>query len=97
MADDEEIVPVVKHSSSNLIVAADELKFRQEQAQEKLKMAETSGDTAAKQKAQAELRKAYSTLAHQMDKIQLQKEYKVDFTKGIESANVRNLLNCSFM
>ncbi|ETO20202.1 Na+/K+ transporting ATPase subunit alpha [Reticulomyxa filosa] len=70
---EEEIVPDTRYSSSDVIAAAEEIKFKQQQAAEKVEREIKTGKKTPEE-AQAELRKAYTTMAHVLDKLELAKD-----------------------
>ena len=83
------IEPIRRHSSS-LVVAADELKFKAQQASDKTKKAVEDGKISKKD-AENELKKAYKTLAHTYDKKALPTEYETNLESGLttDEYNIR--------
>jgi len=85
--EDEELPELERYSSSDVIVAAQELKFTQQRVAAKVANEVKTGKKSVADAAK-DLKAAYNTMAHQMDKNELQTEYKVDFENGLESADV---------
>jgi len=89
--DDDEIQPQERYSSSDVIAAAEELKFsaqRKKQAVEsQLKQGKISKKDAAK-----ELKKAYTTLAHTYDRVKLAEEYQTSMEKGLTTDKAAEFL-----
>jgi len=85
--DGEDIEPQQRYSSSNVVMAAAELTFKQQQAADRIEREVKSGKKT-KAEAQAELRKAYSTVAHTLDKVQLAKEFDTDLDSGLTDSKV---------
>ena len=79
------------YSSSDIITAAEEIKFKQEQVKNRVDQEVASGKKTQKQ-ADDELRKAYTTLAHTYDRAKLAKEYKTDLEKGLTREQAAQLL-----
>ena len=82
---DDEIEPQERYSSSDVIAAAEELKFKQAQRKEVIEDRVKAGKISKKE-AQNELKKAYSTLAQTMDKETLEKEYNTSLENGLSAA-----------
>ena len=89
--DDEDIEPQQRYSSSDVIVAAEELKFKQAQKKEVVDTKLQQGKISKKQ-AQSELKKAYHTLAQTYDRPTLEKEYRTSIEKGLSTQTAADLL-----
>ena len=83
--DDEEIEPQERYSSSDVIAAAEELKFKQAQKKQVVEDRVQQGKISKKE-AQKELKKAYHTLAQTYDKETLEKEYATSLENGLTTA-----------
>jgi magnesium-transporting ATPase (P-type) len=88
---EEDIEPQERYSSSDVIAAAEELKFKQDQAktvvEERVKQGKIS-----KKDAQRELKKAYHTLAQTYDKPTLEKEYSTSLENGLTDQQAKDAL-----
>ncbi|ETO06422.1 hypothetical protein RFI_30974 [Reticulomyxa filosa] len=80
--DVDEIEQETRYSSSDVIAAAQDIKFKQQQTAEKVEREVKAGKITAGE-AQQELRKAYTTIAHTLDKMELAKEYETDLENGL--------------
>ena len=80
--DDDEIEPQERYSSSDVIAAAEELKFKQAQDKQVIEDRVKQGKISKKD-AQRELKKAYHTLAQTYDKETLEKEYETSLENGL--------------
>ena len=74
-----------RYSSSDVVVAAEELKFRQAEKKKVIESKVKSGKMS-KQKADSELKKAYHTMAQTYKLVDLGKEFDSDVEKGLTSA-----------
>eukprot|EP01084_Bolivina_argentea_P082631 149594_1 len=88
---DEDIEPQERYSSSDVIAAAEELKFKQSEAKQVVEDRLKKGKIDKKQ-ARAELKKAYHTVAHTFDKETLEKEYKTSLENGLTQKQAEGLL-----
>jgi len=88
---DDDIEPQERYSSSDVIAAAEELKFKQDQAktvvEERVKQGKIS-----KKEAQSELKKAYHTLAQTYDKPRIEKEYQTSLENGLTVQQAQDFL-----
>lgn len=89
--DDEEIEPQERYSSSDVIAAAEELKFSQAQTKQVIEDRVKQGKIS-KEQAQSELKKAYTTLAHTFDRAELEKEYETSLEKGLSTQQAADFL-----
>eukprot|EP01083_Nonionella_stella_P006622 19209_1 len=89
--DDEDIEPQERYSSSDVIAAAEELKFTQAQQKQVVDDRLAQGKISKKQ-AQAELKKAYTTMAHTYDRTELQKHFDTDLEDGLTEERAAQLL-----
>jgi len=80
--DDDDIEPQERYSSSDVIAAAEELKFGQAQKKQVVEDRLKDGKISKKQ-AESELKKAYTTMAHTYDKNRLEKEYSTSMEEGL--------------
>ena len=89
--DDDDIEPQERYSSSDVIAAADELKFKQSEKKRAVESKVKSGKLSKKQ-AQSELKKAYHTLAQTYDKATLEKEFETSMASGLPLGKAEELL-----
>jgi len=89
--DDDDIEPQERYSSSDVIAAADELKFKQSEKKRAVESKVKSGKISKKQ-AQSELKKAYHTLAQTYDKATLEKEFETSIEKGLTAGKAQELV-----
>eukprot|EP01084_Bolivina_argentea_P017128 31999_1 len=89
--DEEEIEPQERYSSSDVIAAAEELKFKQAQRKEVVEDRLKQGKISKKQ-ATSELKKAYHTLAHTYDKPTIEKEFETSIDSGLTAATAARFL-----
>ncbi|ETO02444.1 hypothetical protein RFI_34987, partial [Reticulomyxa filosa] len=85
--DDDEIEQETRYSSSDVIAAARDITFKQQQKAEKVEREVKAGKITATE-AQEELRKAYTTIAHTLDKMELAKEYETDLNNGLTNKQI---------
>jgi magnesium-transporting ATPase (P-type) len=90
-ADDDEIQPQERYSSSDVIAAAEELKFNAQQAKQTVEDRVKQGKISKKEAA-SELKKAYTTLAHTYDREKLAQEYETSLDKGLTTAKAAEFL-----
>eukprot|EP00485_Elphidium_margaritaceum_P011517 CAMPEP_0202684584 /NCGR_PEP_ID=MMETSP1385-20130828/90_1 /ASSEMBLY_ACC=CAM_ASM_000861 /TAXON_ID=933848 /ORGANISM="Elphidium margaritaceum" /LENGTH=386 /DNA_ID=CAMNT_0049338763 /DNA_START=160 /DNA_END=1317 /DNA_ORIENTATION=- len=88
---DEDIEPQERYSSSDVIAAAEELKFNQAQKKEVVENKVKAGKIS-KAEAQSELKRAYHTLAQTYDKATLEKEYQTSMEDGLTDAKAEEFL-----
>jgi len=89
--DDDDIEPQERYSSSDVIAAAEELKFGQAQKKQVVEDRLKDGKISKKQ-AENELKKAYTTMAHTYDKNRLEKEYNTSMESGLTEDQARKNL-----
>jgi len=89
--DDDDIEPKERYSSSDVIAAAEELKFGQAQKKQVVEDRLADGRISKKQ-AESELKKAYTTMAHTYDKNRLEKEYQTSMTEGLTTQKADEML-----
>jgi len=87
----DEIEPQERYSSSDVIAAAEELKFKQAQKKQVVEDRVKQGKISASD-AQRELKRAYHTLAQTYDKPTLEKEYGTSIEQGLTVARAQQLL-----
>eukprot|EP01084_Bolivina_argentea_P229750 387693_1 len=92
--DHQDTIPVHSqiNSSTELISAFSHISQRQSEKASVIKNREKSGKIESKE-ATSELKKAYTTLAHTLDKEQLETEYKTSITNGLTTQEVENAYN----
>jgi len=91
MDDDEDIEPRERYSSSEVVVAAEEMKFKQAQKKEVIENKLKSGKIS-KEKAKQELKEAYKTLAQTFTLSELAKEYNSSVEQGLSEDAAKKLL-----
>ena len=79
-------------SSAHIITAFEELSFQQHQSQKKIKN-RLKKKTINKKEAKGELKQAYKTLAHTLDRETLAITYKTDLKNGLNSTQVNEQIN----
>ena len=88
---DEDVSPQKRYSSSTLVTAADELKFKTKKAAEIVKKKEKEGKLSKKE-AKEQLKAAYKTLAHTYDKNTLANNYNTDLKTGLTNEGYQQAL-----
>ena len=81
-----------EQSDPNLIRAFSEIKFKQHESQQKIKN-RLKKKKITKKQATDDLKRAYKTLAHTLDKETLEKEYETSLINGLSIEQVNRLLN----
>eukprot|EP01083_Nonionella_stella_P173986 601901_1 len=89
---EDEIEPQERYSSSDVIAAAEELKFKQAQRKEVVEDRLKQGKISKKQ-ATSELKKAYHTLAQTYDHHTLETEYNTNLQTGLTNEKADELLS----
>jgi magnesium-transporting ATPase (P-type) len=89
--DDEDIEPQERYSSSDVIAAAEELKFKQSQTKQVVEDRVKAGKISKKE-AQKELKKAYHTLAQTYNKETLEKEFQTSLENGLTQQQAKDFL-----
>eukprot|EP00485_Elphidium_margaritaceum_P001594 CAMPEP_0202689942 /NCGR_PEP_ID=MMETSP1385-20130828/5107_1 /ASSEMBLY_ACC=CAM_ASM_000861 /TAXON_ID=933848 /ORGANISM="Elphidium margaritaceum" /LENGTH=801 /DNA_ID=CAMNT_0049345161 /DNA_START=115 /DNA_END=2516 /DNA_ORIENTATION=+ len=89
--DDDDIEPQERYSSSDVIAAAEELKFKQSEKKQVIEDRLAKGKIS-KADAKKELKKAYHTLAQTYDKPTLEKEYETSLENGLTRSKAEELL-----
>lgn len=85
--DDDEVEPQQRYSNSEIIIAAQEMRFKQEQAKESQDRRKKAGKKDAKK--DDELAKAYMTTTHEMNKEELAKHFGVSLEQGLTDKQVQ--------
>ena len=80
--DDEDIEPTTRYSSSDVVVAAEELKFRQAEKKTVIKNQLESGKISKKE-AEKQLTEAYTTMAHTFTLDALADHFKSSIADGL--------------
>ena len=92
--DDSDIEPQQRYSSSDVVVAAEQLKFQTKQKKEQLeRQAEKKG--LSKEEAEKEMEKAVGTIGHQLERHELADHYKTNLEEGLtpEEAKARSIVD----
>ena len=83
--DDSDVEPEKRYSSSDVVVAAEQLKFETKQKKEQIeRKAEAKG--MSKEEVEKEMEKQVGTIGHQLERHELGDHYKTDLENGLTEA-----------
>jgi len=89
--DDDDIEPQERYSSSDVVIAAEEIKFKQSE-KKKVVEAKVAAGKISKAEGDKELSKGWYTMAHTLKLADLEKEFNSDREKGLTAKEADRLL-----